>query len=60
MPEQHVYELEVRIRASNQPDSVIHREIVTDKATTSEALGEVWVGVSNDVKAKCRGVEDQG
>lgn len=57
--ESHPFELEVRVRAHGQEDAVSHREYVSnDAASTDKALKEIWDGVSNDVKARMRGVGD--
>jgi hypothetical protein len=56
--EQHHFELEIRIKAHNQPDAVLHREMTSkEKASTDGALGEFWGGVSPATKAKMRDVD---
>ena len=57
--EGHVFEVDLVVRAAGQPDMVISREYVSkDKASTDGAAGEIWNGVSPDVKARMRGVND--
>lgn len=53
------YELEVRVSAPGQEDAVLHREVVTDKQRTDDALGELWSGVSDAAKARMHPVNDQ-
>jgi hypothetical protein len=61
MSEKHVFEVELRVKAHGQDDAVVSREYVSaDKASTDGAAGEIWAGVSDDVKAKCRTVNDGG
>jgi hypothetical protein len=56
-----VFEVDLIVRAAGQPDARVSREYVTaDKASTDGAAGEIWAGVSDDVKAKCRTVNDGG
>jgi hypothetical protein len=56
--EQHHFELEIRIKAHNQPDAVLHREMTSkEKASTDGALGEFWGGVSPATKARMRDVD---
>ena len=57
--ENHVFELEVRVRAAGQKDAVINREYVsTEKSSTDGAVKEIWDSVSAPTKAKMRGVAD--
>ena len=57
--ESHVFEVDLIVRGAGQPDMVISREYVSkDKASTDGAAGEIWSGVSPDVKARMRGVQD--
>lgn len=61
MSESHPFEVEIRVSAHGQEDAFVRREYVSsDKSSTDGAAGEIWAGVSNDVKAKCRPVADQG
>jgi hypothetical protein len=61
MSEQHRYELEIKVSAHNQPDAYIRREYATsEKASTDGAAGEIWSGVSDDIKARCHPVNDGG
>lgn len=56
--EQHHFELEIRVKAHNQPDAVLHREMTSkEKASTDGALTELWGGVSPATKAKMRDVD---
>lgn len=52
------FELEVRVREHGQPDAVLHREVVSSKASTDGVLAEVWAAVSDDAKARMRPVGD--
>lgn len=61
MSDSTVYELEIKVSGHGQPDAFVRREYVSsDKASTDGAAAEFWAGVSNDIKAKCRPVADQG
>jgi hypothetical protein len=55
------FEVEVRVKAAGQEDAVIHREYVSqDAASTDKAAGQIWSGVSSDVKARMRTVNTGG
>ena len=59
MSEQHVFEVEVRVSRPGQEDAHVYREYVSkDAASTDKAASEVWAGVSNDVKARMKTVND--
>jgi hypothetical protein len=56
---QKAFEVELRVRTVGQPDAVLNREYITsEKQSTDGAAREIWAGISNDVKAKCRAVSD--
>lgn len=57
-PEQNRYEVEVIFRAHGQEDAHLHREMVTEKASTDGALSEFWRGVNDQTKSKMHPVAD--
>jgi hypothetical protein len=57
--ESEVFEVDLIVRASGQPDTVISREYVSkDKKSTDGAAEEIWAGVSDSVKARMHPVND--
>ena len=57
--ESHVFEVRVTVSRPGQPDATVNREYRSkDAASTDKAIQEVWSGVSNEVKARMRTVND--
>jgi hypothetical protein len=59
MSKNRVFEIELRVKAHQQPDAVISREYTShEKASTDGVAGEIWEGVADAVKAKMKSVAD--
>lgn len=58
MSEEHQFEVDLIVRAHGQPDTVVSREYVSEKASTDGAAGELWAAVSSDAKSRMRPVHD--
>lgn len=54
-----IFEVDLIVRAHGQPDATVHREYTSpQKASTDGAAGEVWAGVSDEIKARMTPVAD--